>query len=454
MLTRIEIDGFKTFEDFSLDLGPFAVILGPNAAGKSNLFDALRLLSLLAGNDLRTSVKGMRGEPQELFRCKATGMPESSMRFAVELLLEPEVRDPWGETVTVKHSRARYEVEIERRRDERGIERLVVAREEARPILSGDDAWHPGGREPSAAFKRSYMHYARRTPWLHTDSDKGKPTFRIMQDGRQGRSHSAEAAEATVLSSITSAEFPHLFAMREEMRSWRFLQLDPSALRRPSATTAADELEPDGANLATVLARIQAETVSKVRPRGALSDIAADLAAMIPGVQDLGVEEDVLNSEYRITIGMWDGSFSSRVVSDGTLRVLGLLTLLHDPKHHGLVCFEEPENGVHPLRLRALLGRLRELVSDPSATDISPGEPLSQMLMNSHSPVVLSALDQGEMLFADLVSVIDPGQGLRSRRTRIRLVRGTDQVELLPDDSAYVTRFTVDHYLSSVEVAV
>lgn len=40
MLTRIEIDGFKTFQDFAIDLLPFTVVLGSNAAGKSNLFDA------------------------------------------------------------------------------------------------------------------------------------------------------------------------------------------------------------------------------------------------------------------------------------------------------------------------------------------------------------------------------------------------------------------------------
>lgn len=39
MLTRIEIDGFKTFHNFSLDLSPFLVIVGQNASGKSNLFD-------------------------------------------------------------------------------------------------------------------------------------------------------------------------------------------------------------------------------------------------------------------------------------------------------------------------------------------------------------------------------------------------------------------------------
>ena len=74
MLTRVEIDGFKTFEGFSLDLVPFTAIVGPNASGKSNLFDALRFLSLLAQYDIRTAMQGLRGEPEELFRQTPNGI--------------------------------------------------------------------------------------------------------------------------------------------------------------------------------------------------------------------------------------------------------------------------------------------------------------------------------------------------------------------------------------------
>ena len=47
MITRIEIDGFKSFSDFALDLGPFHVIIGANGCGKSNLFDALAFYAWL-----------------------------------------------------------------------------------------------------------------------------------------------------------------------------------------------------------------------------------------------------------------------------------------------------------------------------------------------------------------------------------------------------------------------
>ncbi|BAS26883.1 AAA family ATPase [Limnochorda pilosa] len=451
MLTRIEIDGFKSFSGFGLDIAPFEVILGPNASGKSNLFDAIRLLSRLADTDLRTAVKGLRGEPHELFRRLPDGTPSARMAFAIEVLLHPTVTDPWGATKPISHSRVRYEVEIERRRDARGIERLVVAREDARPILSTHDTWRPGGRDLSPQFRQAFMKYGRRTPWLSTVETEGVPSFQIHQDGRAGRKRPAEAAEATVLSSITSAEFPHLYSLHEELRSWRFIQLDPAALRRPSPVTASDELEPDGSNLATVLARIKAETATTVQPKGMLADIVADLTALIPGVVDVSVEEDRRNREYRIDVAMRGGPpFSSRVISDGTLRILALLTLLHDPKQRGLVCFEEPENGVHPARLKELIKRLRALVTDPSIPELDDTDALSQILVNSHSPVVLSALGDDQALFSDLVAEVDPHEKTVSYKTRIRPIEPEDQGELWLDDSrSYVSRYEAERYLST-----
>ncbi len=60
MITQIEIDGFKTFSDFKLELAPFQVLVGPNGSGKSNLFDALHLLSRLAEYDLLTAFQGLQ----------------------------------------------------------------------------------------------------------------------------------------------------------------------------------------------------------------------------------------------------------------------------------------------------------------------------------------------------------------------------------------------------------
>jgi hypothetical protein len=346
------------------------------------------------------------------------------------------VRDPWGSAVKLTHTRMRYEVTLELREARHGIERVQVAHEAAYPILRKEDQWVNRlrlGRQ----FRDTNLRYGRTKPWLTTEDRTEGLTFSIHQDGKQGRTRPASAAEATVLYSITNAEFPHLFALREEMRSWRLLQLDPALLRRPVPVTAPDILAPDGSNLAAVLARLKAETASSDRPNGVLSDIAAELNHLIPGVSKLNADLHQASREYRIELTMRDGlPFSSRVISDGTLRVLALLTLLHDPKHGGLICFEEPENGVHPARIRPLMERLQELVTDPMA-DAEGAMPLTQLLLNSHSPVVLSSLlDEqrhpvhGAVLFADTTVVADPINKEARRKTRLRLVPPKEQPEL------------------------
>lgn len=449
MLTRIEIDGFKTFSNFALDLSPMQVILGPNASGKSNLFDALSFLSHIVSADLQSAVKESRGTAIELFRLTNDGKRSTSISLAVELLLEPYYQDSWGETVTVTHSRVRYEVEVELRKTSAGVDRLVVTREFATPIQPSFDQWQGEGNLVSNSFKEAFLKYSCHTPWLTTVDTQGKRFFEI-NDGQLKRKRPANTASATVLSSITSAEYPHLFAIREDLRQMRFFQFDPKVLRRPSSITGPQQLDYDGSNLATVLASIQAITATEIQPKGAISEIAADFSSLIPEVVDLNIMLDPTTKEYRFDIIMRGGAvFSSRVVSDGTLRTLALLTLLHEPSRRGLICFEEPENGVHPDRLKALIAKMRQSVTDLDNSEVTPSEePLSQIILNSHSPVVLSCLEPGEAIFADLVSVVDSETGNVNRKTRMRRVSQSNGFS--HDKGVMVTRFEVERYLNTV----
>lgn len=462
MLTRLEIDGFKTFELLDIRLQPFTVILGSNAAGKSNLFDAIRLLSLLATRDVAEAVKEMRGEPLELFRLTPRGRSKQ-IRMAAEVIVDPIVRDPWGSEVELSHTRIRYEVTIERREVRPGIERIQVASEAVFPIMRKDDSWALAVNA-SKKFRNSYLKYTRQKPWLTTDEMPEGLAFNIHQDGKQGRNRPASAAEATVLYSITNAEFPHLFALREEMRHWRMLQLDPALLRKPVPVTSSDFLESNGANLAAVLAQLKAETATSDCPNGILGDIATDLNHLIPGIKSIDAELHESSREYRIEITMRDGlPFTSRVVSDGTLRVLALLTLLHDPRQRGLICFEEPENGVHPGRIKQLVRRLQDIVSEPKEDPLASVNrplPLCQLLLNSHSPVVLSALVndglnpiRGSIIFADSATISDPVTKEQRRKTRLRPVRPTPQNQLFKDEEipqGYVSDLEVRRVLDTV----
>lgn len=434
MITRIEIDGFKSFRGFGLDISPFLVLLGQNASGKSNLFDAIQLLRrLVSMPSLYDGLSQSRGELGELFRRRGDGTIVEQMSFAAEVILEPTVADQFGAQLDISQTRLRYELEIVQREGEDGLIRPFVVRESAAPIRSSTDSWTQI-HHVSRSFRGHYLRYRRQSPLLETASPDvdGRIWFQIAQEGRQGRKRMlpANAAEATVLSSITSAtEFPTLYALRKEIESWRFLQLDPSSLRMPSSRhQRGDQLDPSGANLAQVLHRI--EVTSPAGEDDPIQDIAAGMARIIRGFSGIAIEENDAKEQWEVYLTTRDeGRISARVASDGTLRVLALLAALYDPEYRGLICFEEPENGIYPQRLRVLIEYLRLLVTAPSE-EIGPvPEPLSQLVISSHSPLLLYSVDRADIVITDWVTV--PDRDVASRVTRVRrLVPGNLQSKL------------------------
>lgn len=411
MLTRIEIDGFKTFERFELDLKPLTAIVGPNASGKSNLFDAMRFLSALAESDIRSAMKGLRGEPEEFFRRTASGSSDS-IRFAVEVFLNNKGTDDFGRSYEIPSQRLRYELTLGLNAGQDNLPRGVFVRSEfCRAMKRVED--HATYLQPR---KPKYNSSVR--PFIRVNENGD--ALLVRQDGRQrhGRPVQLSLREAprTALSTITTAEFPHLYALRESLKGIRFLEINPVAARNANDRFETSELKADASNLAAALNRLHAETASDVRPAGVLADIAADLSALIPSVSSVMVQADI-NRQYSFSLSFSDDlSFSSRVISDGTLRLLALLTVLNDPARGGTLCFEEPENGVHEGRIPVLVEFLREAAKAHADSEV----PIFQIILNTHSPKVMEALLDGEIVAADVVVGIDPQRRIRSARTRMR----------------------------------
>jgi predicted ATPase len=429
LITLIEIDGFKTFQDFKLELSPFQVIVGPNGAGKSNLFDALHLLSRLVDTDLRTAFQELRGDAIELFTTFPNGQSVNKMSLAVEMLVDRSIQDSWGTKAELKYIRMRYELALLRCNDEQGLERLYVLRESLKAIPRADDNWCK--KHGLSAQNNWLPRVTGGRTFISTEEPKsGQHIIHVHPDGHGGRkSLVAEKIERTVLSGVTNAEFPHAFAAREEIRNWRFLQLNPEVLRYPSSMLTSPFISSDGHNLATTLARMQTED------KYALNDVTSDLANLVPGILKIEVDTDQARNQYIIRAIMQDeASFSSRVLSDGTLRMLALVTLKNDFQHRGVLCFEEPENGVHPSRLKNLARLLRELATDfhdESQKDL----PLRQLLVNTHSPVFISQTEiRDALLFAYMVTRVGPqAKGIPPYRvTRIAQV-AKPHPQLKPD---------------------
>ncbi|MGJ0621448.1 MAG: AAA family ATPase [Methylocystis sp.] len=437
MLTRIEIDGFKTFEKFALNLRPLTAIVGPNASGKSNLFDALRFLSLLAQHDIRTAMQDLRGEPEELFRQTPAGNTEC-MSFAVEVLLGRKGIDAFGTSYDVPAMRLRYELKLALAKGTAGNPKGVYVREEyCAPIAKKDDR---------ATYLREYAvsYNSKVRPFIQLN--ESRDAIQIRQDGRQKHGRpvklSLKEASRTALSTITTAEFPHLYALREIFASMRFLEVNPRAARSASDRFENRTMKPDASNLSAVLARLKEETATEARPNGVLADISADLASLIPSVCGIEVHDDSDQRQYSFSLNFAGPlAFSSRVISDGTLRLLALLTVLNDPDRKGTLCFEEPENGVHEGRVPMLVEFLR------NAAQISddPKLPSFQILLNTHSPKVMAALRDVEIVVADSVAVVDPQTHIRWTKTRMRTGIASSADMFDPETS--LSRFEIEKLL-------
>lgn len=443
MFTRIEIDGFKTFERFALNLRPFSAIVGPNASGKSNLFDALRFISLLAQQDIRTAMQDLRGLPEELFRRTSSGR-RNQIDFAVEVLLNREGIDAFGTPYIVYAQRLRYELSLQMTIGREGLPRGVSVKSERCFAISksGDTAaqWLPSG----------INYNSRVSPFIRIS--ESLDAIEVRQDGRQKHGKpvklSLKDASRTALSTVTTAEFPHLYALRDFLSQVDFLELNPKAARNPNDRFDDRYLRPDASNLSAVLARLKEETSSDKRPDGVLADIALDLAALIPSVRRIDVVNDILQRQYAFNIEFQDQlSFSSRLISDGTLRLLALLTVLNDPERKGSLCFEEPENGVHEGRIPTLVRILREAAS---VDDLADGS-YFQIILNTHSPVVMENLLDQEIVAADMVFDLDPKNQTKTNRTRMRT--GVAPITDLFDPEKHLTRGEVTKLLKSLSDA-
>lgn len=113
MLTRLEVDGFKNLIDFSIDFGPYTCIAGPNGVGKSNIFDAIRLLSLLTEKTLEEAAMSVRGGDSEFGDIKHLFWTDGErraekFRIAAEMIVNPDVFDDFGRQTEGNSSFLRY----------------------------------------------------------------------------------------------------------------------------------------------------------------------------------------------------------------------------------------------------------------------------------------------------------------------------------------------------------
>jgi predicted ATPase len=199
------------------------------------------------------------------------------------------------------------------------------------------------------------------------------------------------------------------------MASWRFLQLEPSALRQSDGFEAPAHLGSNGAHLPATLDRLarlgakfdKVDGTSHADPVRIYGQVANRLSELIDNVREIWVDRDERRQLLTLYLNGHDGTnHPARALSDGTLRFLALAVIEIDPQEFGLLCLEEPENGIHPARIPAMIRLLQDIATDPTSP-VGPDNPLRQVIVNTHSPVVVQQVPDDSLLIAHLQEQVD-----------------------------------------------
>ncbi len=402
MLTRFKVNGFKNLVDVDLRFGPFTCIAGPNGVGKSNLFDAIRFLSALSRVPLLEAVKEVRGgrtaDVRGLFH-RVGDVYDDVMSFEAEMIVPKLGEDDLGQEAEASMTFLRYNLKLGYRSADG---RLEIQHEELVHINRGEakrNILFPHSLE----WRNSAVQGRRTSPFISTRGNApGSEVIYLHQDrGKEGSGKPAprlaHSLPRTVLQAANAAENRTAVIARQEMQSWRLLQLEPSALREPDDFNAPSRLSEHGSHLPAMLFRLAQNDEART-----YAAVANRLSQLITDVRAVGIDRDEKREQLTLWAKADDGTpHAARSLSEGTLRFLALTVLEQDPDAQGVMCLEEPENGIHPERIPAMIRLLKDIAVDPSLP-VGRDNPLRQVIINTHSPAVVGQVDDDDLVAAEL----------------------------------------------------
>lgn len=379
MIKRVKLRGYKSLINLEVALTPLSVLFGPNGAGKSNFLDALQLLSrLVTSRTLRQAFESpYRGKPLESFSFGSDGirglLGEDSSSFSIEVDVElseaivnavnqqiHEMKRVTHEnghqdeqlTSTIREKLLRYRIEVEI------LPRSGILRVADEYLVALNKKGEPTGS---------------RSPFLDKVDDK----LVLRREGQAHPSNYQLYLDHSILSlPHYPPHYPHLVAMAQELASWSFFYLEPrERMRAASAVKEVRHIGLMGEELSAFLNTMKAVDENQFK------SIESALRMIIPSVSGLDVSvNDFGEAEVRLIEG--GVAIPARVLSEGTLRVLGLLALSGVKDPPALVGFEEPENGIHPRRIRSIAELLK--------TRAASGD--TQLIVTTHSLILLNEI--------------------------------------------------------------
>ena len=385
MITSLRLTNFKNFADETLRMGPFTVIVGANASGKSNIRDAFRFLHGIGrGYRLADIVGGRFGAGGQVEWDPIRGATGEVIRIGqtqFDLSVDLEQDDP----VCMP-----YTIGIGRDAEKNGLFRVV---REALSTSSGRVHMDLGELIPGSVGTKQHINkktiFTSHPPApdrVREQSDDRSLVLRMGKTGSQKKfGHRVTVRpDQPALSQIN--EHKRLFRKhkelcqqaRDSLASMRFLDLWPDRMRQgafPGQTVLGDR----GDNLATVLREICEDPTR----RDALLEWTRELTPM--DVADF--EFPVDSTTGRVELAFREANnrtISAYSASDGTLRFLAMLAALLGENPASLYVFEELDSGIHPSRLHLLLDLIEQQTAKGKI----------QVVTTTHSPELLSMISE------------------------------------------------------------
>jgi len=409
---------FKSFAEAELNLlQPVTILIGPNGSGKSNLIEGVELLAQVAHgrplHEIADIGRGYAGALEirgGLEACPREGRDSFALGFGAATRFRDTVSQPF-----------RYEVSVAARPTPRITRERLVLRERGkfRDILATQA---PQGSRPDDFVTVRYDNFRR---------GGNKPTARIRSDRSALSQYDAFATDNDQAEECSEL----VGTLRDHLRASFVFEPDPKAMR-DYERIADQPLARNGANLSAVL-------FSLSKQGGGTGEVLARLQERIRQVpQEPFTEIDFVSTELNDVIFGFgqngDGPMlDARMLSDGTLRCLAVLTALETAEEGSRIVIEELDNGLHPSRVQVLVQALYECAEERRLN----------VLATTHNPATLDALT-GDRLGAVVVCTRDAPDGT-SRLVRLkdmpRFIEFAERGKL----GDLVTRRVIDQYLSS-----
>jgi predicted ATPase len=317
-IKEVHVTGYRSVRDLRLKLRHINILTGPNASGKTNLYNSVFLLAKAAAGGFARVIAEEGGMASVLWAGERKGRALPSAR------LEP-VRMGLG----VKTDTFNYEMVC-------GLPKPCRSAFDLDPEVKEERVW----MEAQRGMKVTFFERTAERSWILDREER-------LSD------YSGELLPTeSVLSQLREPHlYPELSALRSEMGQWRFyhhFRTDhESPLRHPQVGVRTPVLSHDGRDLAAAL-----QTIIEI---GQEEDLHEAIRQAFPGAA-LEIDHDEESGMFAVLLRMpgLKRPLRARELSDGTLRYLCLLAALLSPRPPALLALNEPETSLHPDLLEPL----------------------------------------------------------------------------------------------------